>query len=116
MHHDQTHIASKSVNAGEVRIGISRWIIEVCERSWRLKTIEKIEFQSLESKIQDSKIPRNSFRAILESRVRRFKKIEKIEIQSLDHGFQDCSERLPENLGSWIPEIEIQSFQSFSIS
>ena len=31
--------------------------------------------------------------------------------QSPDPGFQDCSERPLENLGSWIPEIEIQSFR-----
>ena len=35
--------------------------------------IEKIEFQSPESKIQDSKILRRSFRVILESRIRRLK-------------------------------------------
>ena len=49
------------------------------KRSGRLKEFEKIEFQSLESKIQDSKILRRCFIAILESRVRRLKKIEKIE-------------------------------------
>ena len=54
-----------------------------------MKKIEKIEFQSPESKIQDSKILRRSFRVILESRVRRLKKIEKIEFQSPESKIQD---------------------------
>ena len=65
----------------------------------RLKKIEKIEFQSPESKIQDSKILRRSFRAILESMVTRLNFNLFNLFQSPDPGFQDCFQRPPGNLG-----------------